>query len=239
VSSSLPVLHRKLIPGSGLYGRRTFIALTPPGGLSGKLAPLSTLYPSGLAAPTGTRLATRRSLGSTVSFLDQSPPLCVHPAIPIDMEHELPFRMAFKSATREPGRNLQISTTGTTGYNINQLPDQYMNAYHYQAAIEHLLDGHRSRLRTCAMLSAAGSATLNQAFRPFEGFTSVTALVSGLSHCITRWLCGWRRAASHGLSFLATYYWSSTWDSVFGCGHVGLPGTVQRSGAKIVMATYR
>jgi hypothetical protein len=64
--------------------------------------------------------------------------------------------------------------------------------------------------------SAAGSATLNQVLRPFQGFSSITALGSPAKSLYNSLTVRLEKSASYGLDFLATYTWSTNWDSVFG-----------------------
>jgi trimeric autotransporter adhesin len=210
-----------------------------PGGLSGSSAPLSTLYPSGLGAPTGNSLGYATQLGSTVTFLDQFRRYAFIQQYSIDMEHELPFRMAFKIGyVGAKGRNLQVSTTGTTGYNINQLPDQAMNAYTIKQLSSTCSTAIAQGYAPAQCSSAAGSATLNQALRPFEGFSSVTALGSPAKSLYNSLVVRLEKSTSYGLSFLTTYTWSSNWDSVFGTGSTINSGSTAAQDANDLGAEY-
>jgi trimeric autotransporter adhesin len=188
-----------------------------PTSLAGTSAPLSSLYPSGLGAPTGNSLGYATQLGSTVTFIDQLRRYAFIQQYSADMERELPFKTAFKVGyVGAKGRNLQVSTTGTTGYNIDQLPDQYMNTYTITQLSGTCSTAIAQGYAPALCSSAAGSATLNQVLRPFQGFSSVTALGSPAKSLYNSLVVRLEKSTSYGLSFLASYTWSSNWDSVFG-----------------------
>ena len=186
-----------------------------PMSASGAAAPLSNLFPGGLAQPVGNSLGYATQLGSTVTAVDQYRRYGVVEQYSFDVQQQFGFGMAFKLGyVGSHGKNLQPSTTGTTGYNINQLPDQYLTQY----TIAQLSS-------TCASLGAnapgqcAGAgptAILNQALRPFQGFSSVTVLGSPAKSNYNSMIVRLEKSTSHGLNFLTSFTWSSTWDSVFG-----------------------
>jgi len=123
--------------------------------LSGSSAPLSSFI-----LPDWRRLRElacyATQLGTPVSFLDQFRRYAFIQQYSIDMEHDAAFPDGLQDRLRgSQGAEPTNKYYGTTGYNINQLPDQYMNVT-LSSSIEHLLDGHRSRLRTCAMLLGRG-----------------------------------------------------------------------------------
>ena len=141
-----------------------------PASSSGSAAPLSSLYPSGLAAPTGNSLGYATQLGSTVTFIDQFRRYAFIQQYSADMERELPFKTAFKIGyVGAKGRNLQVSTTGTTGYNIDQLPDQYMNTYTITQLSSTCSAAIAGGYAPAQCSSAAGSATLNQVSAAIPG----------------------------------------------------------------------
>ncbi|GAC1355371.1 MAG: hypothetical protein NVSMB3_00480 [Acidobacteriaceae bacterium] len=188
-----------------------------PTSLSGSAAPLSNLFPGGLAQPVGNTLGYATQLGSTVTALDQYRRFAVVEQYSFDVQQQFGFGMALKVGyVGSHGKNLQPSTTGTTGENINQLPDQYLTQY----TIAQLGS-------TCAALGAGAppqcsgvgpKVTLNQALRPFQGFSSVTLLGSPGRSNYNSMIVRLEKSTSHGLSFLPSFTWSSTWDSVFGTG---------------------
>jgi hypothetical protein len=186
-----------------------------PASASGASAPLSNLFPAGLQQPVGNSLGYATQQGSTVTALDQYRRYAVVNQYSADMQQQFGFGLAFKLGyVGAHGKNLQASTTGTTGYNIDQLPDQYMQQY----TIAQLGS-------TCASLGAtapapcagvSGATTLNTALRPYQAFSSVTVLGSPARSNYNSMIVRLEKAPSHGLSLLTSFTWSSNWDSVFG-----------------------
>jgi hypothetical protein len=225
-----------LAPG---YTATDVYSPSTPADLSGSSAPLSTLYPSGLASPTGNSLGYATQLGSTVTFLDQFRRYAFIQQYSIDVDRELPFKMAFKIGyAGAKGRNLQVSTTGTTGYNINQLPDQYMNAYTITQLSSTCATAIAQGYAPSQCSATAGTATLNQALRPFQGFSSITSLGSPAKSLYNSLVVRLEKSTSRGLSFLATYTWSSNWDSVFGTSSTLNSGSTAAQDANNLGAEY-
>ena len=186
-----------------------------PATAAGASAPLSNLYPSGLAQPVGNSLGYATQVGSTVTALDQYRRYGVVQQYSADIQQQIPFGIAIKFGyVGAHGKNLQPSTTGTTGENVNQLPDQYLTQYTISQ-----INGTCAALGTAAPSQCAGvgsTATLNQALRPFQGFSSITLLGSPASSNYNAMIIRVEKSTSYGFSFLASFTWSSAWDSVFG-----------------------
>lgn len=206
---------------------------------AGTDAPLGAPFPSGFTQPTGNSLGYGTQLGSTVTFLDQYRRYPVIQQYSADIERELPFKMAIKIGyVGAKGRNLQPSTTGTTGYNINQLADQYMNAYTKAQLASTCAAAQASNNAPPQCASAAAKATLNQVLRPFQGFSSITALGSPGKSLYNALVARLEKSTSYGLNFLTTYTWASSWDSVFGTGSTLNSGITAAQDANNLKAEY-
>ena len=192
----------------------------------------------------GNTLGYATQLGSTVTALDQYRRYADVQQYSLDIEQQLPAGFAAKIGyVGSHGKNLQASTTGTTGENVNQLPDQYLTQY--TAAQLGLISGTAGA--TCASLgaaapvqcaSAAPTASLNQVLRPFQGFSSVTLLGSPARSNYNSFIFRLEKATSHGISFLASFTASSTWDSVFGTGSTIDAGITAAQDANNLKAEY-
>lgn len=201
-----------LAPG---YAATSTYNYTAPTSAAGTAAPLNNLFPTGLNQPSGNRLGYATNVGSSVSELDQYRRYAQVQQYSFDVQQQFALGLVLKAGyVGSHGKNLQASTTsGTAGLNINQVPDQYISQY--TAAQFN---------SSCASLGAAAPAqcagltttTLGRALRPFQGFNTVTAVSSPAKSNYNSLSVRLEKPTSFGFSFLSSFTWSSTWDSVFG-----------------------
>ncbi len=198
----------------GYTATNTFNYITPTSA-AGASAPLSNLFPNGLQQPTGNSLGYATGVGSSVSELDQYRRYAQLQQYSFDIQQEFALGFVFKIGyVGSHGKNLQASTTsGTAGYNINQVPDQYLTQY---TAAQ--LAGTCASLGTNAPTQCAGipAVTLGRALRPFQAFNTVTDIGSPARSNYNSMIVRLEKATSHGFSFLTDFTWASAWDSVFG-----------------------
>ncbi len=211
----------------GYTATNTFGYITPASA-AGAAAPLSNLFPNGLMQPTGNSLGYATGVGSNINELDQGRRYAQLQQYSFDIQQEFAYGFVFKAGyVGSHGKNLQASTTsGTTGYNINQVPDGYLTQY---TAAQ--LNGTCGALGAnapgqCAGLVPSGQTapTLGRALRPFQAFNNVTDLGSPSRSNYNSLIARLEKSTSHGFSFLADFTWASAWDSVFGTASTINPG---------------
>lgn len=187
---------------------------------------LSNPFPSGIQQPTGNSLGYSTGVGNQLTLLDrslQSPYVQEYSA---DVQRELPWRMALKigyvgakgihllTSSTGAGTAANVVAGGTTpgALNIDQLPDSALslgaqllakvpNPY-YQPGGNGIL----------------GSPTVayNQLLRPFPEFSSINVLSSSAKSLYNAFNIKLQKNFSSGVTLLAAYTYSSSWDSTWG-----------------------
>jgi hypothetical protein len=195
---------------------------------------LSNPFPGGIQQPTGSSLGYLTGLGNQLTVIDRGRRSPFVEQYSIDLQHELPWRMALKVGyVGAKGRNLQTTSTGTgtatnvgTGganpgaANIDQLPDLFLPlGSQLVAKVANPYYNHGG-------VGVIGSATVayNQLLRPSPEFSSVNALLSSGKSLYNALNIKLHKQLSHGISLLAAYTWSSNWDSTWGTANGLNPG---------------
>ena len=225
-----------LAPG---YSNTSYFTPTLPSDTDPDSAPLSNLFPSGLSKPVGNSNGIKTGQGSTISFLDQYRRYGIVQQYSADIERELPAKMAIKIGyVGAKGRNLQASTTGSVGYNINQLPDSAMKLYTKAELSSSCSAAMSYAPALCGAAVNPAKTTLNQALRPYQGFSTLTALGSPGKSFYNSLTIKLEKGTSFGLGFLSTYTWSSSWDSVYGTSSTVNSGVTAAQDANNLGAEY-
>jgi len=174
---------------------------------------LSNPYPNGFTKPAGNSSGLLTGIGNSVSSYDQNYHAPRVQQFSVDVERELPGHIALDVAyigTR--GKNLSPSPSSSTAININQLNPSYFS-----------LASSLSDTVTNSLYYSGGSGILgessvarSQTLRPFPQFTSVKLFLSSAHSSYNALLVKAEKRAGHGLNLLASFTWSSNWDSAFG-----------------------
>jgi hypothetical protein len=203
----------------------------------GNLTPANSLsnpFPAGIQQPTGNTLGYLTGIGNQLTVIDRGRRSPLVEQYSLDLQRELPWRMALKIGyVGAKGRDLQTTSTGTgtatnvgTGganpgaANIDQLPGIYLPlGAQLLAKVANPYYNHGGA-------GVIGSATVayNQLLRPFPEFSSVNELLSSGKSLYNALNLKLQKQVSQGISLLATYTWSSNWDSTWGTANGLNPG---------------
>jgi hypothetical protein len=195
----------------------------------GNVTPANTLsnpFPNGIQAPSGNSQGYLTGIGNSLTFMSQNRRSPLVEQYSADIQQELPLHFVFKLGyVGAKGRNLLANSNGTGGgstvatagvipgtANINQLPDQYLSQG--AALLTKVANPYYNRGGT----GVIGSSTVayNQLLRPFPQFSSVNVFAGGAQSLYNALNVKLQKDFSHGVSLLASYTWSSNWDSEWG-----------------------
>jgi len=184
----------------------------------GSNAYLSDPFSSGLLDPTKTALGNLTGIGGSVSTIDFNRKYPHVYQYSLDVQQQLPHEFTLKIGYVGSHEEQFPNTV-----NINQLSDSVLASYaggstnlsskvtnpYYAATV----GGYSS-----ALFGIIGQSTvaLGQTLLPYPQFTSVNVSKStghGLYNALNVKL---QKNLSHGLNFLATYTWASSWDNIYG-----------------------
>ncbi len=198
-----------LAPGysqSNSYVASTDNDLTPANSLSNP-------YPDGFTNPAGNSAGLLTGYGNAITTYDQNYKAPRVQQFSVDIERDLPGHIALDAAyigTRST--HLSPSPSSSTAVNINQLDaaDLALGAA--------LNDQVANPVYIAGGAGILGEPTVarSQALRPFPQFTSVNLLLSSAHAKYDALLIKAEKRAGHGLNLLASFTWSSNWDSAFG-----------------------
>lgn len=182
----------------------------------GNVTPTHTLsnpFPSGLQPPSGNSQGYLTGIGNSLTVLDQYRRSPIVQQYSMDIQKAFPGRIVMQIGyTGSKGRNLQPSTIGLGTYNINQLPDQDLSLGSQLASkVPNPYFNHGGS-------GVVGSSTVayNQLLRPFPEFSNVNIASSTAKSLYNALNLRFEKQMSQGISVLATYTWSSNWDSAWG-----------------------
>jgi hypothetical protein len=195
----------------------------------GNVTPANTLnnpFPNGIQAPSGNSQGYLTGIGNSLTFMAQNRRSPLVEQYSADIQQELPLHFVFKLGyVGAKGRNLLANSNGTGGgstvatagiipgtANINQLPDQYLSQG--SALLAKVANPYYNKGGT----GVIGSSTVayNQLLRPFPQFSSVNVFAGGAQSLYNALNVKLQKDFSHGVSLLASYTWSSNWDSEWG-----------------------
>ncbi len=187
---------------------------------------LSNPFPTGIQAPSGNSQGYLTGIGNSLTFMAQNRRSPFVQQYSADIQQELPWRLVFKLGyVGAKGRNLLANSNGTGGgstvatsginpgtANLDQLPDRYLSLG--SGLLTKVANPYFNKGGT----GVIGSATIaaNQLLRPYPEFSSVNAFVGGAQSLYNALNVKLQRDFSHGISLLASYTWSSNWDSEWG-----------------------
>lgn len=174
---------------------------------------LSNPYPSGFAQPTGNSDGLLTGVGNSVTSYDQNYKAPRVQQFSVDVQRDLPGHIALDVAyIGSRASHLSPSPSSSTAININQLPSSDLalgDSLSDEVANPYYIEGGAGIL---------GQATVarSQTLRPFPQFTSVNLFLSSARAKYDALLIKAEKRAGHGLNLLASFTWSSNWDSAFG-----------------------
>ena len=209
---------------------------------------LSNPFPSGFQQPSGNALGYLTGIGNQLTLIDQARKSPYVQQYSLDVQQELPRRMALKIGyVGSKGTDLQTSSTGTgtstnvgTGgatpgaANLDQLADAYWSLG--SQLISKVANPYYQHGGT----GVIGSPTIayNQLLRPFPEFSSVNVLLSSANSLYNALNVKLQKEFSGGISLLASYTWSSNWDSAWGTANGINPGPALPQDAYNLKAEY-
>lgn len=174
---------------------------------------LSNPYPSGFTQPTGNSDGLLTGVGNSVTSYDHNYKAPRVQQFSVDVERDLPGHVALDVAyIGSRASHLSPSPSSSTAVNINQLPSSDLalgDSLSDEVANPYYVEGGAGIL---------GEATVarSQTLRPFPQFTSVNLFLSSARAKYDALLIKAEKRAGHGLNLLASFTWSSNWDSAFG-----------------------
>jgi hypothetical protein len=217
----------------------------------GNVTPANSLnnpFPSGVQQPTGNSLGYLTGIGNSLTTMSQYRRSPFVQQYSVDLQQELPWRTVLKIGfVGAKGRNLLPNSNGTgsasnvgTGgsspgaLNIDQLPDQYLSLG------SALLSKVSNPYFNHGGAGAIGSSTIayNQLLRPFPQFSSVNLYTSSAKSLYNALNVKLQKDLSHGVSLLASYTWSTNWDSSWGTSNDFSPGPGLPQDASNLNAEY-
>lgn len=184
---------------------------------------LSNPFPSGFQQPAGNSAGLLTGVGNSVSTYDQKYKAPRVQQFSVDLERDLPGHIALDVGyIGSRSTNLSPSPAGSTPININQL-----NPSNFSLGAS-LSDQVANPVYVAGGTGILGQATVarSQTLRPFPQFTSVNLFVSSAHAKYDALLIKAEKRAGHGLNLLASFTWSSNWDSSFATSNsIESPGT--------------
>jgi hypothetical protein len=209
---------------------------------------LSNPFPTGIQQPSGNTQGYLTGVGNSLTTMSQYRRSPIVQQYSFDIQQELPWHIALKIGYQgAKGRNLLTNSNGTgsasnvgTGgsnpgaANIDQLPNQYLSLG------SQLLSKVPNPYYNHGGTGVIGSATVayNQLLRPFPQYSSVNVLTSSAESLYNALNVKLRKDMSHGISLLASYTWSSNWDSAWGSSNDFSPGPALPQDASNLKAEY-
>ena len=173
---------------------------------------LSNPYPDGFTKPAGNANGLLTGAGNSITTYDQNYKAPRVQQFSVDVERTLPGKIAIDAAyigTRSA--HLSPSPAGSTAVNINQLNPSYFTL---GASLNDSIENPLYDADASGVL-AEESVSRSQTLRPFPQFTSVNLLLSSAHASYNALLVKAEKRAGHGLNLLASFTWSSNWDSSF------------------------
>lgn len=173
---------------------------------------LSNPYPSGFQQPAGNTAGLLTGVGNSVTTYDQNYKAPRVQQFSVDVERDLPGHIALDAAyIGSRASNLSPSPSSSTPININQLNPSYFSLG------DSLSDEVANPVYVAGGAGILGEPTVarSQALRPFPQFTSVNVFLSSARAKYDALLIKAEKRAGHGLNLLASFTWSSNWDSSF------------------------
>ncbi|WP_058189334.1 outer membrane beta-barrel protein [Terracidiphilus gabretensis] len=173
---------------------------------------LSNPFPDGFQKPAGNSAGLLTGIGNSVTTYDQNFHAPRVQQFSVDVERDLPGHIALDAAyIGSRSTNLSPSPGGSTPININQL-----NPSNFSLGSS-LSDQVANPVYVPGGAGILGQSTVarSQALRPFPQFTSVNLLVSSAHAKYDALLIKAEKRAARGLNLIASFTWSSNWDSSF------------------------
>ena len=178
---------------------------------------LSNPFPNGVQQPVGNSQRGLTNIGSGFSFLDQNRSSGTVYQYSIDVQREL-----YKGVVMEVGyigsrsTHLQTSSTSAGGFNINQVPDQYLPL---GAALGNSVPNPYYPLT--AGQGAIGAPTVAQAqlLRPYSEYGNINILTNPSSARYNSMIVKVQKRMSAGFTFLSAFTWSKNMDNEFASGN--------------------
>jgi len=173
---------------------------------------LSNPFPDGFQKPAGNSAGLLTGVGNSVTTYDQNFHAPRVQQFSVDVERDLPGHIALDASyIGSRSANLSPSPGGSTPININQLdPSNFSQG-------SALSDQVANPVYVSGGAGILGQATVarSQVLRPFPQFTSVNLLVSSAHAKYDALLIKAEKRAARGLNLIASFTWSSNWDSSF------------------------
>ena len=186
---------------------------------------LTNPYPT-LQTPSGNSLGLLQGVGSALTTIDQNRRNPIVQQYSLDIEQELPSKIALQIGyVGAKGRNL-LPGNGTTA-NINQINPGAI-PYGVGACPANTGGTLASFLGASSSnpyagnggsgVIAAGKVSNSQLCKPFPQFSSVSLQQSSSKSIYNALNVKAQRVFRHGLTVISTYTWSSNWDASYGQG---------------------
>lgn len=162
-------------PNTNNYGQTGY---TQPTTLQqGSLVPITSIdnpFPGGLEQPSGNSLGLLTGVGGNVFFIDQNKEAPVVQQWSVDVQRELPARMAITVGYMgSRGKNLGLGGTIDTAVNMNQLDPQFLSM---GSALLELVPNPFFGVPEAGGLASLRTIERGQLLRPFPQFRNVNAL---------------------------------------------------------------
>ncbi|MDX1979378.1 MAG: TonB-dependent receptor [Bryobacteraceae bacterium] len=177
-------------------------------------APLSNPFPGGVQAPVGNSLGLLAGVGQSFGFLDQSRRSPLVHQYSIDVQRELPGKLALSLGyVGSLSRNLPPSGTSLGGYNINQVDPRFyaQGVSALSAAVNNPLSGNGG-----AGVVSAARVSQAQLLKPHLHFNAVRAFGDSARARYDSLVIKVQKRMESGFNFVAGYTWSKNFDSSFG-----------------------
>ena len=177
---------------------------------------LSNPFPTLQTQPVGNSNGYSQNIGTTLSVIDQQRRAPLYESYSADIQRQLPYGFALKLGyVGGHGRNIYNSE------NINQLPEQYLNAGQASALTASATSFPYASYGSFGSLSKIKQY---QTLLPFPQFLAITDSVSNGRSDYNAMDVKVQKMFSKGLTILAAYTWSSNWDNLWGSSSTLNPG---------------
>lgn len=177
---------------------------------------LSNPFPNGISQPVGNSQGALTGVGSTFSYLSQNRTSGTVYQFSFDVQRQLPMNIAMEVGyIGSRSHDLQTSSTGGGGYDINQVPDSDLS----------LGAGLTAAVANPYYVAGGpgffGSATVQEAqlLRPYSEYQNINVYANPAHAAYDSMIVKVQKQMSSGLTFLSAFTWSRNMDNEFGSGN--------------------
>lgn len=173
---------------------------------------LSNPFPAGVQQPVGNSQGGLTGVGSNFSYLSQNRGSGVVYQYSIDVQRQLPYNIGLEVGyIGSLSRNLQDSSTSDGGYNINQVPDQYLPLGAQLAQpVANPYYGHGG-----TGIIGTPTVAYSQLLQPYSEYGRINVFTNPSRARYDSMIAKVQKRMSAGLTFLSAFTWSKNMDNEF------------------------